>query len=97
MKQVILIGTIAILLGACAAAPQRSEQLEQARAQIQTLSQEPLAQEAAARDLEAARQSLQQAEAALQEKRPPALVDHFVVFSDSSGQFAQGASLPSHR
>jgi starvation-inducible outer membrane lipoprotein len=57
MRQVILIGTIAILLGACTAAPQRSEQLEQARAQIQTLSQEPLAQEAAARDLEAARYS----------------------------------------
>jgi outer membrane protein OmpA-like peptidoglycan-associated protein len=81
MKQVILIGTIAILLGACAAAPQRSEQLEQARAQIQTLSQEPLAQEAAARDLEAARQSLQQAEAALQEKRPPALVDHLAYLA----------------
>jgi outer membrane protein OmpA-like peptidoglycan-associated protein len=81
MKQVILTGTIAILLGACAATPQRSEQLEQARAQIQTLSQEPLAQEAAGRDLEAARKSLQQAETALQEKRPPALVDHLAYLA----------------
>jgi outer membrane protein OmpA-like peptidoglycan-associated protein len=81
MKQVILIGTIGILLGACAAAPQRSEQLEQARAQIQTLSQDPLAQDAAGRDLEAARKSLQQAEAALQEKRQPALVDHLAYLA----------------
>jgi outer membrane protein OmpA-like peptidoglycan-associated protein len=76
MNRSILVGTIVIILGACAAAPQRSEQLEQARAQIQTLSQEPLAQEAAGRDLEAARKSLQQAEAAYQQKQSPAIVDH---------------------
>jgi outer membrane protein OmpA-like peptidoglycan-associated protein len=57
------------------------EQLEQARAQIQTLSQEPLAQEAAGRDLDAARKSLQQAEAALQQKQPPAMVDHFAYIA----------------
>jgi outer membrane protein OmpA-like peptidoglycan-associated protein len=79
--KVILIASIAILLGACAAAPQRSEQLEQARAQIQSLSQEPLAQEAAGRDLEAARKSLQQAEAALQQKQPPAIVDHLAYIA----------------
>jgi OmpA-OmpF porin, OOP family len=81
MKKVILIASIAILLGACAAAPQRSEQLEQARAQIQSLSQEPLAQEEAGRDLEAARKSLQQAEAALQQKQPPAMVDHLAYLA----------------
>jgi outer membrane protein OmpA-like peptidoglycan-associated protein len=81
MKRVILVGTIAIILGACAAAPQRSEQLEQARAQIQTLSQEPLAQETAGRDLEAARKSLQQAEAALQQKQPPAVIDHLAYLA----------------
>jgi outer membrane protein OmpA-like peptidoglycan-associated protein len=81
MKKVILIASIAILLGACAYAPQRSEQLEQARAQIQTLSQEPLAQEAAGRDLDAAHKSLQQAEAALQQKQPPAMVDHFAYIA----------------
>jgi outer membrane protein OmpA-like peptidoglycan-associated protein len=81
MTKVILIASIAILLGACAYAPQRSEQMEQARAQIQTLSQEPLAQEAAGRDLEAARKSLQQAEAALQQKQPPATVDHLAYLA----------------
>ena len=81
MKKVILVGAIAITLGACAAAPRRNEQLEQARVQIQTLSQEPLAQEAAGRDLEAARKSLQQAEAALQQKQPPAAVDHLAYLA----------------
>src|SRR5260370_40870402 len=81
MKKVILIASIATFLGACAAAPQRSEQVEQARAQIQSLSQEPLAQEAAGRDLEAARKSLQQAESALQQKQPPAVVDHLAYLA----------------
>jgi outer membrane protein OmpA-like peptidoglycan-associated protein len=81
MKQVILVGSIALILGACAAAPQRNDQLEQARAQVRSLSQEPLAQEAAGRDLEAARKSLQQAESALQQKQPPAVIDHLAYIA----------------
>jgi outer membrane protein OmpA-like peptidoglycan-associated protein len=81
MKPVILLATFTFLLAACATAPPRNEQLEQARVQIQTLSQEPLAQEAAGRDLEAARQSLQQAEGALQQKQPPAIVDHLAYLA----------------
>ena len=81
MKRVILVGATAIVLAACASAPQRSEQLEQARAQIQTLSQDPLAQQAAGRDLEAARKSLQQAEIALQQKQPLATVDHLAYLA----------------
>src|SRR5260370_7643218 len=97
MKKVILIASIATFLGACAAAPQRSEQVEQARAQIQSLSQEPLAQEAAGRDLEAARKSLQQAESALQQKQPPAVVDHLASLARRHAQAAQArvSELPS--
>jgi outer membrane protein OmpA-like peptidoglycan-associated protein len=64
------------LLAACASVPQRSDQVDQARAEIDTLSQEPLAQQAAGRDLAAARQSLQQAEVAQQQHQPPEIVDH---------------------
>lgn len=77
MKKLLVVGAVAAALAACASAPQRSEQVEQARAEIQTLTQEPLAQQAAGKDLEAARKSLQDAEMALQQKQPPAVVDHY--------------------
>jgi len=59
MRKLILVGAVAAAIAACASAPQRSEQVEQARAQVQTLSQDPLAQQAAGKDLEAARKALQ--------------------------------------
>lgn len=54
MRQLVLVGATAALLAACAAAPQRSEQLEGARNEVQKLSQDPLAQQAAGCDLESA-------------------------------------------
>ena len=96
MKRVILVGATAIVLAACAAAPQRSEQLEQARAQIQTLSQDPLAQQAAGRDLEAARKSLQQAEIALQQKQPLATVDHLAYLARRHAEAGEARVSEAH-
>jgi OmpA-OmpF porin, OOP family len=96
MKRVILVGATAIVLAACASAPQRSEQLEQARAQIQTLSQDPLAQQAAGRDLEAARKSLQQAEIALQQKQPLATVDHFAYLARRHAEAGEARVSEAH-
>ena len=76
MKQIMVVGVLGAALAACATVPQRSEQVEQARIAVDTLSQSPLAQQAAGRDLEAARRSLQQAEVAQQQNQPPAVVDH---------------------
>ena len=81
MKQVILVGVAAALLAACASVPQRSDQVDQARAEIDALGQEPLAQQAAGRDLAAARQSLQQAEVAQQQHQPPETVDHLAYLA----------------
>jgi outer membrane protein OmpA-like peptidoglycan-associated protein len=81
MKRIILVGASAALFAACASAPQRSEQLEQARAAVQTLSQEPLAQQAAGQDLDAARKRLEEAEVALQQKQPSAIVDHLAYLA----------------
>jgi outer membrane protein OmpA-like peptidoglycan-associated protein len=96
MKRVILVGATAIVLAACASAPQRSEQLEQARAQIQTLSQDPLAQQAAGRDLEAARKSLQQAEIALQQKQPLAAVDHLAYLARRHAEAGEARVSEAH-
>jgi outer membrane protein OmpA-like peptidoglycan-associated protein len=70
VKKVIVVAALTALVAACASAPKRSEDVEQARAEVQTLSQDPLAQQAAARDLEAARSTLQQAETALRQGKP---------------------------
>jgi len=81
MKKLLVAVAVAATIAACASAPQRSEQLEQARAEVQKLTQDPLAQQAAGRDLEAARKSMQQAETALQQKQPPAVVDHYAYLA----------------
>ena len=76
MKQILVAGIAGAVLAACVSVPQRSEQVEEARVAIDTLAQQPLAQQAAGRDLEAARRSLQQAEVAQQQNQPPPVVDH---------------------
>jgi len=80
-KNALIFASVAALLGACASMPQRSVQLEEARTQVQTLSAEPLAQQAAAHDLEAARASLNQADAALAQHEPPQVVDHLAYLA----------------
>ena len=55
----------AVLMTACASAPKRVEQLEQARSDVQSLSSDPLAQQAASQELRNARSSLEQADNAL--------------------------------
>ena len=67
MKTLILGAALAALLLGCASAPQRNESLEEARAEFQKLSQDPLAQQAATADMDAARRNLQQADTALQQ------------------------------
>jgi outer membrane protein OmpA-like peptidoglycan-associated protein len=81
MKKLIVAGAVAAVLAACASPPKRSEAVEQARAEIQTLAQDPLAQQAAGKDLESARKALQDAEDALQKKEPPAIVDHLAYLA----------------
>jgi outer membrane protein OmpA-like peptidoglycan-associated protein len=86
MKKLLLVGAVAAALAGCASAPQRSEQVEQARVQIQSLSQEPMAQQAAGKDLDLARKSLQDAETALRDKQPPAVVDHYAYLAQRHAQ-----------
>ncbi len=96
MKKWILVGAITAAIAACASAPQRSEQVEQARAEIQTLSQDPLAQQAGGADLDAARKSLQQAEMALQQKQPPAVVDHYAYLARRHAEAGEARVAEAH-
>jgi outer membrane protein OmpA-like peptidoglycan-associated protein len=96
MKKLLLVGAVTAALAACATAPQRSEQVEQARAEIQTLSQDPLAQQSAGKDLEAARKSLQDAEFALQQKQPPAVVDHYAYLAKRHAEAGEARVSEAH-
>jgi outer membrane protein OmpA-like peptidoglycan-associated protein len=86
MRRIIYMGTLGALLAACAAEPQHSDQLDRARAATVALAQEPLAQQAAADDLAAARNNLQQADSALQQKRPLTEVDHLAYLAERHAQ-----------
>lgn len=96
MRKIIVVGAVAAVMAACASAPQRSEQLEQARAEIQTLSQDPLAQQSAGKDLEAARKALQDAEDALRQKRPPAVVDHYAYLAKRHAEAGEARVSEAH-
>jgi len=61
---------IAALAAGCASAPQRVPQLEQAHSAVDTLQQDPLAQQAAGRELQLAREQLDAADDAMQRHRP---------------------------
>jgi outer membrane protein OmpA-like peptidoglycan-associated protein len=80
-KLITVAGLSAALLAAGASAPQRNDQLEQARAEVQKLTADPLAEQAASDDVNAARASLNQAETAFQQKRPPAEVDQLAYLA----------------
>jgi outer membrane protein OmpA-like peptidoglycan-associated protein len=96
MKKLLLVGAVTAAIAACATAPQRSEQVEQARAEIQTLTQDPLAQQAAGKDLEAARKSMQDAEMALQQKQPPAVVDHYAYLAKRHAEAGEARVSEAH-
>jgi outer membrane protein OmpA-like peptidoglycan-associated protein len=74
------------LVTGCATTPPHSDQLDRARAQVQTLAEEPLAQQAAASDLQAAQGRLQEAETALQQRKPLATVDHLAYLAERHAQ-----------
>ncbi|HEY4210883.1 MAG TPA: OmpA family protein [Steroidobacteraceae bacterium] len=76
-----LLPTVAALLAACATTPPINNELEQARSAVQSLSAEPLAQQAAAKDLESARDSLRLADAAQQQRKPVMEVNHLAYLA----------------
>jgi len=81
VNKLITVTGLAAVLAACASAPQRNDQLEQARAEVQAFSAEPMAQQAASDDLDQARASLNQADSAFQQKRPPEEVNQLAYLA----------------
>lgn len=96
MNKLITVTGLAAILAACASAPQRNDQLEQARAEVQTLSAEPMAEQAASDDLNQARASLNQAESAFQQKRPPEEVNQLAYLALRHAQAGEARISETH-
>jgi len=81
VNKLITVSALAAVLAACASAPQRDDQLEQARAEVQSFTADPMAQQAASNDVDQARTSLNQADTAFQQKRPPEEVNQLAYLA----------------
>lgn len=91
MKSIIVVTSLAVvtLAAGCASAPKRSEQLEQARAEVETLAQDPQASQLASEELKAARGALQQADSALADKRPIEEVNHLAYVAERNAEIGK--------
>jgi outer membrane protein OmpA-like peptidoglycan-associated protein len=76
----------AAVLSACASAPTRNDQLEQARATVQNLAQDPYAERAANEQLRSAQASLKSADAAMSRHASPAEVNHLAFLAERQAQ-----------
>jgi outer membrane protein OmpA-like peptidoglycan-associated protein len=77
---------LAVGLSACATPPQRNDQLEQARLAVQSLEQDPDAQVAAASQLRDARNDLQHANQAFENRDSPEQVTYLAYLADREAQ-----------
>jgi outer membrane protein OmpA-like peptidoglycan-associated protein len=86
----ITIGfVLAALLAACATAPVRNDQLEQARAEVTSLGQQPEAATAAAEQLRAAQDALQRADAESQAHGDQGDITHLAYIAMRQAQIGQ--------
>ena len=89
-RHIIAIATLGFL-AACASAPERVAQLDEARSKVEALSREPLAQEAASKELSAAQENLKRADEALEKGEPEETVAHLGLDDYDLGGFSLGA------
>jgi outer membrane protein OmpA-like peptidoglycan-associated protein len=71
----LLASALAVICG-CSSLPDRVDSLEQARADVRRLEQDQLASEVAATELSSARQAIEQADDAYENKEPLEIVEH---------------------
>lgn len=81
MNKTILSAVLLALAAGCATTPVHSDRLDEARAEVEKVSADPLAQQAAGKDVEEARKDLQRADAALQQRQPPQDIDHLAYLA----------------
>jgi outer membrane protein OmpA-like peptidoglycan-associated protein len=91
----LLTAAIAALCG-CSGLPERVEPLEQARADITKLEQDPLANEAAAKELAAAHDALQDADNAFEDKQDLDLIEHYAYLAQRHADVSEQQIAEAH-
>jgi outer membrane protein OmpA-like peptidoglycan-associated protein len=81
VNRTIVSAALVALVAGCATTPMHSDQLDEARAEVEKVSADPLAQQAAAEDVAQARRDLQRAETALQQREAQQDVDHLAYLA----------------
>ena len=84
------------LFAGCATAPTRNDQLEQARAEVASLGQQPEAGRAAAEQLRAAQDALQRADAEFQNHGDQADVSHLAYITMRQAEIGQARIEEAH-
>ena len=87
---------VLLVLAGCSGLPERVDSLEQARDSIATIEQQPLAGRVAARELTAAREALDEADSAFDEREPLPLIEHHAYiaqrYADTARELVAEAS-----
>jgi outer membrane protein OmpA-like peptidoglycan-associated protein len=99
MRNELRIGALACALGAiwgCSSLPDRVETLEQARSDVRTLEQDPLASEAASAPLAAAREAIQEADEAYEERESIELIEHQAYVAQRNADIAKQRIAQAH-
>jgi outer membrane protein OmpA-like peptidoglycan-associated protein len=87
-RHIIAIAMLGFL-AACASEPKRVAQLDEARAKVEALSKEPLAQEVASKELSAAQENLKRADEALEKGEPEEQVAHLAYLAKQNAEIGQ--------
>jgi outer membrane protein OmpA-like peptidoglycan-associated protein len=89
LRTLIPVCALGALLSACATKPPEDPALIQARAAVDRLEADPLAQQSAGKPLQDARDALAAAEAAARDKKPPEEVDHLAYIATRRAQIGE--------
>jgi outer membrane protein OmpA-like peptidoglycan-associated protein len=99
MNNLLRIGAciaVGSTVAACSGLPDRIDTLEQARQKVQTLQQDPLASDAAATDIEAARNAIRAADDAYASKDDLKIIEHDAYLADGHANIAEQRIAQAH-
>jgi outer membrane protein OmpA-like peptidoglycan-associated protein len=85
-----------VAIWGCSSLPERVETLEQARSDVRTLEQDPLASESASTQLSAAREAIQEADKAYEDRESLELIEHKAYVAQRNADIAEQRIAQAH-